>query len=90
MAGLPGLNFGGPSRKTVQDLTEGDHEFSTRPNESVYFINCSDSNLSVNSRSAKVSSYLIFILYMGPGFGVQCSMLAFRVLELRPQHHISG
>ena len=57
MAGLPALNFGGPSRKTVQDLTEGDHEFSTRPNESVYFINCSDSTLSVNSRSAKVCTH---------------------------------
>ncbi|KAL5260623.1 hypothetical protein ACHWQZ_G010692 [Mnemiopsis leidyi] len=56
MAGLPGLNFSGPSRKTVQDLTEGEHEFNIRPNESVYFINCSDSTLSVNSRSAKVSA----------------------------------
>ena len=55
MSGLPALSFGGPSRKTVQDLSEGEHEYSTKPNESVYFVNCSNSTLTVNSRCAKVS-----------------------------------
>ena len=58
MAGLlPGLSFG-PSRKIVEKLTEGVHELTTKPNESVYIVNCSDATLNVNSRCAKVCSFL--------------------------------
>ena len=56
MAGVK-LNFG-PQRRTVQGVTGGDEEYKTKPNESIYFVNCSDCSLTVNSRCLKVSSSL--------------------------------
>lgn len=49
------LNFNGPQRKTVKDLDGGEHEYTTRPNESMYFLNCKDAAITVNSRCCKVS-----------------------------------
>ena len=84
------LNFSGPKRRVVKDLEAGQHDFTSRPTESLYFLSCKDVIINVNTKCCKVCELLFFLSALVLGilvFAMTHDMLRNNIVDLKKIVH---